>query len=66
MSGSWSLDLPSGTFPGLWNGDVEDLTPLLLALLGLQSTFAFACRRPCKRQPGIYSVPIAAEKQSWP
>lgn len=52
MPGGWSLDLPSGTFPGLWNGGVEDLTPFIP---GSSETLQTAA-------PG----PTAAEKQSWP
>lgn len=63
--GGLSLLWPSGTFPGLWTGDVKDLTPLFLALLRLQSTFAFACRRPCTGRRDICTVPIASEKQKF-
>lgn len=53
MPGGWSLDLPCGTFPGLWNGGVEDLTP---SIPGSSETL----------QTAAAPVPIAAEKQSWP
>lgn len=67
--GARAWDLSSGTScASEGGGDEEDFTPFSPALLGLPSTFtfAFACRRPCKRRQGICSVPDAVEKQNWP